>query len=168
MEIAAATAFGTGEHATTSRCLSACEAYFDKKLHKNILDIGCGSGILSIALAKMGGVNIVACDIDPESVRVTKENATINKVAHRIHVFQNQGCEFNNRCYDLIVANILAEPLISMSESIVKCLNRRGVLILSGFTSNDLTVEARFISLGLKLKYKYNHDNWTTLVLQSE
>ena len=167
MEIAAATAFGTGEHATTSRCLVACEAYFDKNKHKRVLDIGCGSGILSIAIAKMGGDNIVACDIDPESVRVAKHNAEINKVAHRMHIFQNNACEFNIGNYDMIVANILAEPLVSMSEEIIKCLNKDGILILSGFTHDDLSVEKKFVSLGLTLKHKYNHKGWSTLVLQS-
>lgn len=165
IEIAAATAFGTGEHPTTNRCLIACETFFDVDKHKDLLDIGCGSCILSIALARLGARNIVACDNDTEAVRVSRENVIINKVASRVKVFQNQGCEFSERKYDFIVANILAEPLISMSDYIVESLEDKGILVLSGFTSDDDSVKKKFVSLGLKIKHKYEYKGWTTLVL---
>lgn len=165
IEIAAATAFGTGEHPTTNRCLIACETFFDVNKHKKLLDIGCGSCILSIALARLGATNIVACDNDLEAVKVSSENVVINKVASRIKIFQNKNCEFSEDKYDFVVANILAEPLISMSNCIVKALERGGILILSGFTSDDNSVEKRFISLGLKIKHRYDYEGWTTLVL---
>lgn len=165
IEIAAATAFGTGEHPTTNRCLIACETFFDIDKHKRLLDIGCGSCILSIALARLGAKNIVACDNDPEAVKVSRENIVINKVASRIKIFQNKNCEFSDNKYDFIVANILAEPLIAMSDCIVEALECDGILILSGFTSDDDSVEKRFLSLGLKIKHKYNYEGWTTLVL---
>lgn len=166
IEIAAATAFGTGEHPTTHNCLAACESFFDYKKHKNALDIGCGSCILSIALAKLGARSVVACDNDPEAVRVSKENVEINKVAHRVSVFQNHACEFAINSYDFIVANILAEPLISISESVAAALNRGATLVLSGFTSDDNSVLDRYLSLGLSLKFRYDRNNWTTLVLE--
>lgn len=165
IEIAAATAFGTGEHPTTNRCLIACETFFDVDKHKRLLDVGCGSCILSIALARLGARSIVACDNDPEAVRVSVENISINKVASRVKVFQNKSCEFSENKYDFIVANILAEPLISMSDYIVKALEHNGILILSGFTSDDDSVEKKFLSLGLKIKHKYDYKDWTTLVL---
>lgn len=166
IEIAAATAFGTGEHPTTHNCLAACESFFDYKKHKKALDIGCGSCILSIALAKLGARDIVACDNDPEAVRVSKENVVINKVAHRVSVFQNYACEFAANSYDFIVANILAEPLISISDSVVAALNHGAILVLSGFTSDDDSVLNRYLSLGLSLKFRYDRNNWTTLVLE--
>ncbi len=167
IEIAAATAFGTGEHPTTNRCLVACETFFDSRKHKKVLDIGCGSCILSIALARLGAHNIVACDNDAEAVRVSQENVEINKVASRVKVFQNQACEFSENKYDFVVANILAEPLISMSDYIVESLASNGILVLSGFTSDDNSVEKRFTSLGLKIKHKYDYNGWTTLVMES-
>jgi len=166
IEIAAATAFGTGEHPTTHNCLRACETFFDYRKHKSILDIGCGSCILSIALAKLGARNITACDNDAEAVRVSNENIVINKVAHRISVFQNETCEFANKTYDFIVANILAEPLISMSEYVVKSLADNGILVLSGFTYDDSSVRNKYLSLGLQLKFQYDLKEWTTLVFE--
>ncbi len=165
IEIAAATAFGTGEHPTTNRCLMACETFFDVDRHKKVLDIGCGSCVLSIALARLGAIDIFACDNDPEAVRVSSENIIINKVASRVKVSQNKGCEFAERKYDFIVANILAEPLIFMGDDIVNSLEDGGILVLSGFTSDDKSVEKRFTLLGLEIKYKYDYKGWTTLVL---
>lgn len=165
IEIAAATAFGTGEHPTTSRCLLACQAFFNHEIHKKVLDIGCGSGILSIALAKLGARFVTACDIDSEAVRITNENIVINHVPHRVSVFQNIGHEFDINKYDFIVANILATPLISLAKPIEKSLNRDGILILSGFNAGDYSVLEKYASLGLELKYKYIHEDWLTLVL---
>ncbi len=166
IEIAAATAFGTGEHPTTRNCLIACQTFFDYKKHKTVLDIGCGSCILSIALAELGARNITACDNDAEAVRVSKENVVINKVAHRVSIFQNEACEFANKTYDFIVANILAEPLISISECVVKSLAENGILVLSGFTYDDCSVLNKYLSLGLNLKYRYDLKDWTTLVFE--
>ncbi|MDR1982290.1 MAG: 50S ribosomal protein L11 methyltransferase [Holosporaceae bacterium] len=164
IEIAAATAFGSGEHPTTKRCLLACQTFFDEKKHKAVLDIGCGSCILSIALAKLGARCIDAYDNDTEAVRISIENIAINKVAHQINVFQNQRCEFSKKKYDFIVANILTDPLISMGKAIASSISRDGILVLSGFTSDDDNVLQKYRSLGLKLKFKYDYKGWGTLV----
>jgi ribosomal protein L11 methyltransferase len=164
IEIAAATAFGTGEHPTTDRCLMACRIFFDEKYHKSVLDIGCGSCILSIALAKLGARNVDACDIDEEAVKVSRENIAVNGVAHQINVFRNEGCEFGRGKYDFITANILAEPLISMADAIVSSMSDKGTLVLSGFTSDDDSVVKKYLSLGSDLKFKYDFKGWTTAV----
>jgi ribosomal protein L11 methyltransferase len=166
VEIAAATAFGTGEHPTTNRCLIACQTFFDEKRHKSVLDIGCGSCILSIALAKLGAKNIRACDCDEEAVRVSQKNVEINRVAHRIKIFRNSDCEFNCRKYDFIISNILAEPLLSMKKEIVNSLAEKALLILSGFTTDDDSVLRAYSEAELKLKFRYDYRGWTTLVLE--
>ena len=166
IEIAAATAFGTGEHPTTSSCLIATQTFFDEKQHRTVLDLGCGSSILSIALAKLGARRIYAYDNDDEAVRVSRENVGINGVAHRVSVIKNHHCEFDCRRYDFIIANILAEPLISMSDAITSSMNKNGILILSGFTTDDNNVLQKYLSPEIILKFRYNHKGWATLVLQ--
>lgn len=164
MEIAAATAFGTGEHPTTNRCLMAIETYLDPLQHRNFLDIGCGSCVLSIAAAKLGMRNIVACDNHDEAVHIATENTKINNVAHKIRVFQNKACEFSCHAYDFVVANILAAPLIELKKDILASLNIGGILVLSGFTTEDSSVEESYLEDGLLLIHKYNYNGWTSLV----
>lgn len=167
IEIAAATAFGTGTHSTTSRCLRAIETYLDPCFHSKFLDIGCGSCILAIAAAKLGMRNIVAYDNDAEAVRISEENIIINNVAHSISVRQNEAYEFINSKYDFVVANILASPLIEMRDAIITTLNAGATLVLSGFTEEDDSVEKAYSDCGLSLLHKYSHQGWVTLVYRS-
>ena len=168
IEIAAATAFGTGEHPTTNRCLLASQTFFDPKLHKSVLDIGCGSGILAIALAKLGAQNVIACDNDPEAVKISLENAAINSVSHRLQVFQNYACEFSIKKYDFVVANILLEPLMSMAEKISNSLNPEGMLVISGFQSSDdiMIIKKYIAAVGLSMIHKYDLQGWSAIVFQ--
>jgi ribosomal protein L11 methyltransferase len=144
----------------------ACQTFFNEKQHKFVLDIGCGSCILSIALAKLGARDVCAYDCDEEAVRVSRENIKINRVAHRIKVFRNLDCEFIWRRYDFIVANILAEPLISMAGAVTDSMAENAILVLSGFTSEDDSVLRTYSALGLELRFRYNYRGWTALVFE--
>lgn len=123
-------AFGTGDHETTYLCLSMLQEVNCKG--KRILDVGSGSGILAIAGAKLGAERVCATDIDPEAVRVAKENIDYNGVADRIDVLEANlvhGIDFKA---DIALANIVAEIIVDLCGHIGRHLKRRGVFIASG------------------------------------
>jgi ribosomal protein L11 methyltransferase len=134
LNIDAATAFGSGEHETTKACLMALELLHDKPCAK-ALDMGCGSGILALAIKKLWpDAAVLAVDIDPESVRVTKRHADMNDadvmaVAGDGYAAKEVGAA---AVYDLITANILAGPLIAMAPDLNRVLKPGGFAVLSG------------------------------------
>ncbi len=139
LKIDAATAFGSGEHATTQGCLVLLDKVLTLMTPKTILDMGCGSGILSMAAVKAlnGKVSVDAVDIDPESVRVTTKNIRENHVAEHIQTWQSDGYEKVTETYDLIFANILARPLMEMAPDLFLHLKPGGYAILSGFLNRQ-------------------------------
>ena len=169
LQIDAATAFGSGEHATTQGCLQAFEDVLKINKPKKILDMGCGSGILSMAAAKVLGnkVQIDAVDIDPESVRVTKENIKINGVEKNIKVFQSTGYANVVGEYDLIFANILARPLMEMAPDLHKHLKVGGMAILSGFLNGQKSWVLRaHAKAGLEFVRVYKIKEWSTAIVK--
>lgn len=174
LRVYAATAFGS-EHQTTKSCLQAISDYnklsHPKKL--NILDMGTGSGILSLAAAKLWGTNckITAADIDEEAVLVTRQNALDNHLEKHITAVVSNGYQSEiitqNAPYDLILANILARPLIAMAGDLYDCLKKGGYCILSGFVEDQEDwVIGEHTKLGLKLKQLYKLDNWRAALLE--
>lgn len=121
-------AFGTGTHATTALCLR----WLDRNLQQKsaVLDFGCGSGILAIAAAKLGAESIVGVDIDPQALLATRENAMANQVGDKIAVVLSE--QYLPKTYDLILANILAQPLIEHAEKFGQWSRRGGQIVLSG------------------------------------
>jgi ribosomal protein L11 methyltransferase len=135
IEIDAGMAFGTGTHATTRGCLEML-ATLDKAETSNAVDVGCGSGILAIAMAKLWRRPVLGGDNDPQAVAVAIENAELNGVAPLCRFVTSIGLrapELGQRApYDLIVANILAGPLIELSESFAGAVRPGGRVLLSG------------------------------------
>ena len=121
-------AFGTGTHATTALCLKWLDKH--KALDKNVIDYGCGSGILAIAAAKLGANRVCAVDIDPQAVVATDVNANNNGVAKNIETCLVE--EFDGKAADLLLANILANPLMELAESFSKILKPEAPIVLSG------------------------------------
>jgi ribosomal protein L11 methyltransferase len=166
--ISAGRAFGTGEHQTTSLCLQALSDLENK--YTNMLDMGCGSGILAIAMAKLWSGNIFAIDIDEESIKTACNNFEINNCAKNISAISGDGfnCQLaqDKKPYDLICANILAKPLISMSKLLSEALNINGIVILSGLieTQSQDIIDS-YQANGLKLLKKYNKDDWVCLIM---
>ena len=128
-------AFGTGSHPTTSLCLQQLDQINLKD--KTLIDFGCGSGILGIAAILLGAKSVVAIDNDPQAIEATKANARKNHI-NQAHFTVSLASTVSNLKADIIVANILASPLISLSTQISDSLKEGGQLILSGILKEQV------------------------------
>jgi ribosomal protein L11 methyltransferase len=166
--IDAATAFGSGEHQTTKGCLTAIDQILKEQTITNVLDMGCGSGILGLAIgiAKPTS-NIIGVDIDPKAVDVARHNATLNGVPNFSAVTSDGFASLkNDNKFDLIVANILASPLINISADMKAVSHDKTVIVLSGLlTRQKDAVLAAYFKVGFQLKNVVQIDDWSTLVL---
>ena len=170
LEIDAGTAFGTGHHGTTAGCLLALDTILKRRQPKRILDLGCGTGVLAIAAALATRRRTLATDIDPEAVRVTQLNAALNGVAPLIQGVTAPGLKHmriaSAASYDLIFANILARPLISLAQGLTSILAPGGNLILSGLTRDQVRwVSTSYRNRGLVCAQTLLIGNWATLML---
>lgn len=170
IEIEAGQAFGTGHHGTTAGCLAAIDRLAQTRPIVNALDVGTGSGVLAIAIAKLTKANVLASDIDPVAVRVARENIHLNGVAGYVETVVTgnlaRRCFKASGPYDLIVANILAEPLMALAPQISRYLAPNGDLVLSGLLPEQRArVIAAYRGLGLPLSQSSILDGWLTLLL---
>jgi len=169
MRIDPGAAFGTGTHATTSGCLHALEKLGRKHTFKRPLDVGSGSGILAIAMAKLWHIEVLGTDIDPVAVRVAKRNADLNRVANLVKFKVGPGfapIPKQDR-FDLIVANILARPLKRIAADLGRHLMRNGYVVLSGLIERDERfVVATYMAQGLHLESRHVRAGWLTLVMK--
>ena len=173
IKIYAATAFGS-EHQTTVSCLNGISE-INRLLPvapQKVLDVGTGSGILALAAAKLWPkAEIVAVDIDDESVNVTRQNAADNGVEAQITAVYSDGYKSQtvrqNAPYDVIFANILARPLIAMAPDMAKNLRIGGYAIISGFIDEQIEwVVGEHEKYGLELQKLYARDNWRAALLK--
>ncbi len=169
--IEAAAAFGTGEHPTTKGCLTMLDKYLQTEKPKKILDMGCGSGILAIAAAKVlkDTDTILGVDIDAASVRVAQSHAAANGMETRIDFIHGDGFHDPKVAgcgpYDLTFGNILAQPLIEFAD--LFCLHTKSDMILSGFTDVQRAyVEKPYLAQGCTVVDALNVEGWMTLWLR--
>jgi len=170
LKVDAGTAFGSGEHATTRGCLLAIDGLLRRRKIRHGLDLGCGSGILGIALAKATRRKVMAADIDVTAVRVARRNAASNGVAPFLSVVQSPGYRHpaigRGRPYDLILANILARPLVSMAADLGRHLAPGGFAVLAGLlVRQERMVMAAHKLQGLTLVGRIRINGWAILVL---
>lgn len=169
LRIEAGAAFGTGHHGTTAGCLRAYHDLLKARRFDRVLDVGCGTGVLAIAAARTGSAKAVGTDIDAPSVRVANENARENRSTARfVHASGlNDRAVRRDAPYDLVFANILAPPLVALSQDIKQALRPGGVAILSGLLrTQERRVKAAYLSKGFRVVRRIHRDAWATLVLQ--
>ena len=170
--IDAGEAFGTAHHATTLGCLLAIDRLTRIHNFATVLDLGCGSGVLAIAVAKaLPSADIIATDMDHQSVKVATENMRLNGCATRIATAKAVGIDHmwlrQSPPFDLIIANILAGPLIRLATSLARKVARGGTLLLSGILVPQAPqVLAAYLSSGFQLERHDRVVGWSTLTLK--
>lgn len=168
LRVEASAAFGTGHHETTHGCLVALADLHETRAVSRVLDMGCGTGILAIAAAKLWRCPVLAVDNDPEAVRLTRENAAVNDAEEWVRAELGDGYACPavgaQEPFDLIVANILAGPLIDLAGDLKRALAPGGVAILSGLLAEQAdSVLAAHCPLALLRRYPRNE--WVTLLI---
>jgi ribosomal protein L11 methyltransferase len=155
-----ALAFGTGHHPTTASALCSIAKYV--KSGDNVLDVGCGSGILAMAAMKLGA-KVDACDTDPISVENSLTNAKLNGLNYN-KIWEGSSSLVNTK-YDLVVANIVADVLTFIAKDLKKALNDNAILILSGILDKYETKVLNYYK-DCEIIEKITQDEWVTLILK--
>ncbi len=159
-------AFGSGEHETTASCIRFLEEIGALK-GMTVLDLGCGTGILSLASAFLGAEKILAVDIDPDAVRTTENNIGLNSLAGIISVIEADIDGTGQEYFDLIIANIYADIILDISEKLKLRLKKGGFVLLSGIRQEyAFDVKHRFEHSGFRLIKTEMLDEFTTCLLQ--
>jgi ribosomal protein L11 methyltransferase len=171
IRIEAGQAFGTGHHESTRGCLLALDVLSRGNRPRICLDLGCGSGVLAIAMAKLWRAPVLAADIDPLAVTITWENARLNEVGPWVRALGSDGPArrvlIRPGPYDVIAANILAGPLSAMAGDLAGVLAPGGSLILSGLLRHqEAAVLARYRARRLRLTQRLTLGDWVTLTLK--
>ncbi|KAB2848704.1 MAG: methyltransferase [Hyphomicrobiaceae bacterium] len=169
IEMEAGLAFGTGRHASTAGCLLAIDEIARRRPVSDVLDVGCGSGVLAIAAAKaMPRARVLASDIDAIAVAVTRANSRLNGVASRVMGLHAAGLDDRrlNRRFDLILANILAGPLCRLAGGMAGRLKPGGTLVLAGLLNDEARgVAATYRAVGFHEWKRMRIEGWTILVM---
>lgn len=171
IEIEAGLAFGTGHHGTTAGCLELLEQVVVRERPGNALDLGTGSAVLAIALAKLAHIPVLATDIDPVAVRVAATNARLNHVKALVETVTAPGFHhpiFSRRApFDLIVANILARPLMRLAPEMARHIRLGGSLVLSGVLDRqrDAVISA-YVGQSFRHVRTLHREGWVTIHLK--
>ena len=171
IEIEAGLAFGTGHHGTTAGCLEMLEKVVRRERPRNALDLGTGSAVLAIAVAKLAHIPVLATDIDPVAVRVAAANARLNRVKALVETVTAPGFHhpiFGKRApFDLIVANILARPLMRLAPQMAGHIALGGSIVLSGILERqrDAVISA-YVGQNFRHVRTLHREGWVTIHLK--
>jgi ribosomal protein L11 methyltransferase len=172
LEVEAGLAFGSGEHATTQACLEAIDRLARTRRCRRVLDLGCGSGILAMAAARAWpAARVVAADNDPVAVRVAAENVALNRLAGRVRLVVADGFRHGliRRAapFDLVLANILADPLVELAPALARHLAPGGTAVLSGLLDRQAeAVAAAHAAQGLRPAGRIDKGPWVGLTFR--
>jgi ribosomal protein L11 methyltransferase len=171
VEIEAALAFGTGHHGTTRGCLLLLDHVLKAYRPRRVLDLGTGTGVLAISAAKALHIKLLASDIDPLAVKVARENARLNGAVELVNVFRATGFSApqfeRDRPFDLVLANILANPLRQMATAMARHLAPSALVILSGLLPHQAQgVIAAYRARGLVLERHIQIEGWSSLLMR--
>jgi ribosomal protein L11 methyltransferase len=171
IEIEAGLAFGTGHHGTTAGCLLAIDSELKRRRPRHVLDVGTGTGVLALAIARRLRQRVTAGDIDTIAVEVTRDNARLNHAPLGLDLYVAPGVRHakagRTGHFDLVIANILARPLMRLARDIARVLAPGGTLILSGLLLKDVPgVLAAYRMQGLTLSAHGAREGWATLILK--
>ena len=171
IEIEAALAFGTGHHGTTRGCLLLLDSVLKAYRPRRVLDLGTGTGVLAIAAAKALHGGVLASDIDPLSVGVARDNARLNGAGNRVRTIHASGFSApqfgQHRPFDLVLANILANPLRQMATPMARHLAPSALVILSGLLPYQANgVIAAYRARGLVLLRHLKIEGWSSLLMR--
>ena len=162
-----AAAFGTGLHPTTALCLEAIDEAVQDRPPAALLDVGTGSGVLALGALKLGVARALAVDIDDEALRAAASNARINGLDERLQLARG-GPSAVEGTWPLVVANILAAPLIEMAPALTRRVAHHGQLVLSGIASSVVPdVERAYVHLGMRRVRVTSRAGWAAVVLQA-
>lgn len=173
IEIDAGQAFGTGHHGTTAGCLEMIARVVENEKPHNALDLGTGSGVLAIAIARLQPIQILASDIDPVAIEVALDNIRLNGVEQWVTAVTATGFDHEEiqkrRPFALIVANILALPLIELAPAMAGQVAVGGSVILSGILdSQHDKVLAAYLAEGLQYQETLHREGWVTIHLKRQ
>src|SRR5713226_5004327 len=171
IEIEAALAFGTGHHGTTRGCLLLLDHVLKARHPRRVLDLGTGTGVLAIAAAKALHGVVLASDIDPASVQVSRDNARLNEVGNLVRTIRASGFSApqfaDHGPFDLVLANILANPLRQMATPMTRHLASSALVILSGLLPPQASgVIAAYRARGLVLLRHLRIEGWSSLLMR--
>jgi ribosomal protein L11 methyltransferase len=156
--------FGTGEHQSTKLVLRLLEKYVKNGM--KVLDVGSGTGILSIAAIKLGATKAVAVDFDEICLENCRENCSLNQVSNLVEVLTGEIDVVKEKDFDLILANIQKNVLLEIAEKIKAKLKPNGIVILSGLLESDKSaIDKKYHKLGFRIKQIEQMDEWIAMVL---
>lgn len=157
-------AFGTGEHESTKMCLTFLQALGVED--KSVIDVGTGSGILALASARLGAKSVEAYDIDDNAVKAAKENSELNGLSDKIYVANANLLDKTTGKFDIVLANITADVLITLSQSLGDYMKKDGVVIVSGIIlKRENDVKDAFVKAGFEVAERMNMGEWVAFRL---